>query len=105
MVTYTLTDDDPCNTSLVPSSSVSSPELVYAVQTEVTRAKQTSLTPAGGGTVASLTRVTNKVGEIIATLQWRDTLPDKVTLRDARPIAMTSWMSGTNGLGGLRHPR
>jgi hypothetical protein len=71
----TLTRDNPCNTTLVSQAG----ETLYSVVTE--HVKKTSTTS-----------VRNARDEIIASLEWRDVRPDRVTYRDNKQISMADWM-------------
>ena len=86
ILTYTLTNDNPTNTSLIDLSS-ERPRPAYTVQTEITRSK-------------TMTIVRNSEETTIATLQWRESLPDKVTVGDKPAISQNKWLK--SGLLPLR---
>ena len=86
LLTYTLTNDNPTNTSLV-NLSLESPRPAYTVETEISSSK-------------TITTVRNSEEVIIASLQWRETLPDKVTLGDKASLSLNRWMK--SGLLPLR---
>ncbi|KAF8517640.1 hypothetical protein JB92DRAFT_2809784 [Gautieria morchelliformis] len=78
VLTYTLTNDNPLNTSLVDlSSEYSRP--AYKVETHVSSSK-------------TITIVRNSEEDVIASLEWRETLPDKVTIGDKPSVSLNSWM-------------
>ena len=85
VLTYTLTTDSVWNTDLVPSPSGAGPE--YKVTTSLHHAKW-----LGMENTEMMTRVDTTSGETVATLAWKDTLPDKVTLRGSAPMSINSWM-------------
>lgn len=70
-----LTPDNVSNTTLVSEAG----ECFYTVCTEH-RKKET------------VTSVRNARDEVIASLEWRDVLPDKVAIGSNKPILMTEWM-------------
>ena len=77
VLTYTLTNDNPSNTTLVNfSSEYFRP--AYTVQTDVNS--------------KTITTVKNDADTVIATLEWRESLPDKVTIGDKPPVSLTTWM-------------
>ena len=71
-----LTPDNVSNTTLI---SEEDGQRLYTVITEHTKK-------------TTVTSVRNAEDEIIASLEWRDVLPDKVTIRDKKTILMTEWM-------------
>lgn len=70
-----LNPDSVSNTTITTESG----EHLYTVKTE-------------HGKKASMTYVRNASDEVIASLEWRDALPDKVTIAANKPMLMTSWM-------------
>ena len=71
----TLTPDNPSNCTITDSLGVA----VYSVITEHTKK-------------ATITQVRNADDEIIAYSEWRDVLPDKVTIGDKKPMSLGDWM-------------
>jgi len=43
-------------------------------------------------TPKTITQVRNTENEVIASLEWRETLSDRVTLGDNKPVALNNWM-------------
>lgn len=43
-------------------------------------------------TPKTVTQVRNAENEVIASLEWRETLSDRVTLGANKPIALSDWM-------------
>lgn len=74
-LTLTLQPDNVSNTVLVSESG----EQMYSVFTEHSKK-------------ATVTSIRNSKDEIIASLEWRDVLPDKVTVGERKPMLMTDWM-------------
>ncbi|KAI0806280.1 hypothetical protein BC629DRAFT_1486675 [Irpex lacteus] len=75
ILTLTLTIDNPCNTTLVSQTGVN----LYSVSTESTKKTTT-------------TTVRNASGEVIASLEWRDVRPDRVTYGSKKDISLADWM-------------
>ena len=75
LTVLTLTPDNVKNCTITDALGV----LVYSVATEYTGK-------------ATFTRVRNAKDEIIATLEWRDVLSDKVTIGDRKPMSLGDWM-------------
>lgn len=75
ILTLTLTLDNPCNTTLVSQTGVN----LYSVSTESTKKTTT-------------TTVRNASGEVIASLEWRDVRPDRVTYGSKKDISLADWM-------------
>ncbi|EKM58061.1 uncharacterized protein PHACADRAFT_252049 [Phanerochaete carnosa HHB-10118-sp] len=73
-ITLTLTPDNVSNTALVSETG----RRLYTVSTEHGKATTTS--------------VRNTRDEVIASLEWRNVFPDKVTIGSKEPILMTEWM-------------
>ncbi|TDL26379.1 hypothetical protein BD410DRAFT_812844 [Rickenella mellea] len=71
--TLTLEPDNPVNTTLLDEDR----KAIYVVETE-----------HKGPT--TLTRVKDANGEVLATLEWRDVLPDKVTIGKNAQISLSS---------------
>jgi hypothetical protein len=90
---YTLTGVYPWDTDLVPSPPGSGPE--YKVTTEVLREKLLNVVSTGA--MEKFTYVATTSGDTVATLQWRDMLSDKVTLRGRPSLGMNSWMKRAGG--------
>jgi Family of unknown function (DUF6593) len=78
VLTYTLTNDNPLNTSLVDFSS-EYPRPAYKVETHVSSSK-------------TITTVRNSEEDVIASLEWRESFPDKVTIGDKPSVSLNSWM-------------
>ncbi len=74
-LSLTLTPDNPSNTTLVTQNG----ETLYMVITESTKK-------------AMFTLVRNAKEELIASLEWRGVLSDKVTFGDKKPVTMFEWM-------------
>ena len=70
-----LEPDNPCNTTIYSEDD----KILYTVVTEFP-GKQT------------LTHVRNHDEEILATLEWQDILPDRVTLRNKEQVSISSWL-------------
>jgi Family of unknown function (DUF6593) len=87
ILTYTLTNDNPSNTSLVDLSS-GSLKAAYTVQTDYTDTK-------------TITTVRNREDEVIASLEWRNSLPDRVTIGDKPSVSINNWLK--SGLLPLRY--
>lgn len=71
-----LTPDNVSNTTLI---SEEDGQRLYTVITEHTKK-------------ATVTSVRNAEDEVIASLEWRDVLPDKVIIGERKPMSMTEWM-------------
>ena len=69
VLTLTLTRDNPCNTTLVSHTGAT----LYSVSTEHTKKTTT-------------TTVRNANDEVIASLEWRDVRPDRVTYGNKKDI-------------------
>ena len=78
VLTYTLTYDNPTNTSLL-DLSLERPRPAYIVQTEISASK-------------TITTVKNSEETIIASLKWRESLPDKVTIGDKPSVSLNRWL-------------
>lgn len=74
-LTLTLTPNNVSNTTLISEDG----RRLYTVITEHTKK-------------ATVTSVRNFRDEVIASLEWRDVLPDKVTIGERKPVLMTEWM-------------
>lgn len=72
--TLTLTRDNPSNTAILDPDD----KLLYTVNT--THGK------------ATITHVLNADEEELASLEWRDVLPDKVTLGNKAPTSLRDWL-------------
>ena len=70
----TLSPDNPCNTTVYDADL----KALYTVDTEHGK--------------ATVTRVKNADGEILASLEWRDMLPDRVTLGKKAPTSIRDWL-------------
>ena len=75
LTVLTLTPDNVKNCTITDALGV----IVYTVATEFTGK-------------ATFTRVRNAKDEIIATLEWRDVLSDKVTIGDRKSVSLSDWM-------------
>lgn len=75
LTTLTLTPDNPSNTVITSPTG----EVVYSVVTEHTKK-------------ATITQVRNAQEEIIASSEWRDVLPDKITFGSQKPVSLAEWM-------------
>ncbi|KAI0696785.1 hypothetical protein BC835DRAFT_1414020 [Cytidiella melzeri] len=75
VTTFTLSPDNPCNTIITRSTG----DAVYSVVTEHT-------------TKATFTTVRDAGDEIIGSLEWREVLPDKVTIGSNRPVSLGDWL-------------
>lgn len=75
IVNLTLSPDNPVNCTLINDEG----KTLYIIITEF-QPKNT------------FTTVRNDGNEVIASLQWRDNLPDRVTLGTAKPISLGDWM-------------
>ncbi|OSD06307.1 hypothetical protein PYCCODRAFT_919508 [Trametes coccinea BRFM310] len=74
--TLTLSPDNPCNTVILNDDG----KPLYTVHTEHTKS-------------ASVTYVRNAADEhVLASLEWRDVLPDRVTLGDKGPMSVRDWL-------------
>jgi len=79
-LTYMLTNDNPSSTSLLDIFTPSENDKpAYKAFTEFTGSK-------------TVTKVTNAEGDIIASLEWREMLPDKVAIRNKPSVNLSSWM-------------
>ncbi|KAF9000722.1 hypothetical protein BDQ17DRAFT_1245471 [Cyathus striatus] len=70
------TPDNPCNTTITDSETE---KTVYQVYTE--HGKDT------------ITYVKNATGEVIASWVWRDVRSDVITLGNAKPVPLSSWLT------------
>ena len=75
ITTLTFTPDNPCNTTITSATG----EALYSVVTEVTKK-------------STYTQVRDAKDEVIGSLEWRDMLPDRVTVKDQRPVSFSDWM-------------
>ena len=75
ILVLTLTPDNPCNTTLVSHTG----QILYIVSTEHTKKTTT-------------TTVRNANQEVIASLEWRDVRPDRVTFGDKKDVSLADWM-------------
>ena len=74
-ITLTFSPDNPCNTTITSSTGA----VLYSVLTEFT-------------TKSTYTQVRDTGDEVIGSLEWRDMLPDRVTIKNARPVSFSDWM-------------
>ncbi|KAF8518113.1 hypothetical protein BU17DRAFT_48928 [Hysterangium stoloniferum] len=84
-LTYSFTSSKPWDTRIIPSD----PTVyhTYSVKTETKEA--TSLF----GSSHNVTEVVNESsGETIATLTWREMLPDKITFKGSAAMSIDNWM-------------
>ena len=72
--TLTLSPDNPSNTTIYDADG----KALYTVYTE--HGKETT------------TRVKNTDEEVLASLEWRDVLPDRVTLGKKAPMSLRDWL-------------
>ncbi|KIJ31444.1 hypothetical protein M422DRAFT_266820 [Sphaerobolus stellatus SS14] len=82
-VAYVLTKDDPSNTSLIDSKTS---KLAYMVTTEITKGH-------------IITEIRNAAEQSIATLEWRDTLPDRVSYKAEKTQSVNNWLKPKALLG------
>ena len=75
IATLIFTPDNPCNTMITSSTG----ETAYSVLTEVSRK-------------ATFTQVRDAQDEVIGSLEWRDMLSDRVTLRNGRCVSFSDWV-------------
>lgn len=75
IINLTLFPDNPVNCTLTTDDG----DTLYTVITEF-QPKDT------------ITTVRNANQDVIASLQWRDNLPDRVTIGDAKSISLGGWM-------------
>ncbi|KAF8518109.1 hypothetical protein BU17DRAFT_91194 [Hysterangium stoloniferum] len=84
-LTYSFTSSKPWNARIIPSNHTV--YHTYSVKTETKGA--TSLF----GSSHNVTEVVNESsGETIATLTWREMLPDKVTFKGSAAMSINTWM-------------
>ena len=74
LIVLTITPDNPSNCCIMSATG----EVVYTV---ITEHKKTTIT-----------QVRDSKGDIIASSEWRDVLPDKITIGDKKPISLGDWM-------------
>ena len=74
VLTLVMKPNNPANTTLATEDG----EVYYTSYTEHEK--------------TSRTQVRNADDEIIASLEWRDTLPDKVTYGSSKPCSIWDWM-------------
>ncbi len=70
----TLTPDNPCNATVCDVDG----KALYTVYTEHGK--------------ATVTYVANADEEVLASLEWHDTRPDRVTLGKGSPMSLRDWM-------------
>ncbi|KAI9061052.1 hypothetical protein FKP32DRAFT_1576421 [Trametes sanguinea] len=73
--TLVLSPDNPCNTVILNEDE----KPLYTVSTEHDKS-------------SSVTYVRDADEEVLASLEWRDVLPDRVTLRDKGPMSLRDWL-------------
>ncbi len=71
---FTFEHDNPCDTRILDEHR----KVVYSVITDH------GLKPS--------THIRNAQEEVIAWSEWRDVLPDKITLGSGRPMSLSSWL-------------
>ncbi|TDL23311.1 hypothetical protein BD410DRAFT_897749 [Rickenella mellea] len=71
----TFENDSPCNTELFDEEG----EILYTVET---------ISPKSG----NVTRVRNADDDILGTIEWRESLPDKVTLPGKQATPLNKWL-------------
>lgn len=72
--TFRLTPGNPCNTTITSPNG----DILYRVHTEFTP--------------KTITHVKNANDEEIGTLEWRETLSDRVTIKGGEAMSFSSWM-------------
>ena len=75
ITTLTFTPDNPCNTTITSATG----EALYSVDTKITNN-------------TTCTQVRNASNEVIGSLEWREVLPDKVTVKNRSPVSFGDWM-------------
>ncbi|GJE94564.1 hypothetical protein PsYK624_107340 [Phanerochaete sordida] len=75
ITTLTFSPDNPCNTTITSSEG----DVLYNVVTEITKK-------------TTYTQVRDADDEVIASLEWREMLSDRVTIGDRRPVPFSDWM-------------
>ncbi|KAI0087303.1 hypothetical protein BDY19DRAFT_244750 [Irpex rosettiformis] len=75
ILSLTLLLDNPCNTTLVSQTG----QTLYTVSTEHTKKATTTI-------------VRNVDQEVVASLEWRDVRPDRVTFGNKKDISLADWM-------------
>lgn len=75
IVTLTFTPDNPCNTIITSPNG----EILYQVATEISKK-------------TAITRVHDAHDQVIGTLEWREVLPDRVTVKGSRTMPISAWM-------------
>ncbi|KAI0833333.1 hypothetical protein BC628DRAFT_1308624 [Trametes gibbosa] len=73
-LTLTLSPDNPSNTTILGPDR----KVLYTVYTQHAK--------------ATVTHVQNPHGVVLASLQWRDVLPDRVTLAHNTPVSIRDWL-------------
>lgn len=71
----TLTPDNPSSTTITSATG----EVVYFVDTKYSEK-------------GAFTQVHNAKEEVIAFSEWRDVLPDKITIGEKKPVSLGDWM-------------
>lgn len=71
----TFRPDNPCNTTVTSATD----DALYSVMTEITKK-------------ATYTQVRDANDEVIGSLEWREVLPDRVTIKDRMPISFSDWL-------------
>ncbi|KAI0360162.1 hypothetical protein OH77DRAFT_1434456 [Trametes cingulata] len=75
--TLVLSPDNPCNAAVIDEQG----KQLYTVYTEHGK--------------TTVTHVKNADDEVIASLEWRDVLPDKVTVGNKGPMSLRDWLHTT----------
>ena len=72
---FTFHPDNPCNTEIRTSTG----RVAYRIDTTTTE-------------LNTLTVVRNSFGSVLATLEWKEFLSDRVTLGTGNPMSLNSWL-------------
>ncbi|PSR74269.1 hypothetical protein PHLCEN_2v10013 [Hermanssonia centrifuga] len=75
LLVLTLAPNNPSNTIITSATG----DVVYTVVTEHTKTTTT-------------TQILNAQEEVVASSEWRDVLPDKITIGNNKPISLGDWM-------------
>ncbi len=75
LLVLTLAPNNPSNTIITSATG----DVVYTVVTEHTKTTTT-------------TQIRNAHEEVVASSEWRDVLPDKITIGNSKPISLGDWM-------------
>lgn len=75
VTTLTFSPDNPCNTTITSETG----DVLFSVVTEHTKK-------------ATYTQVRDTDDEVIGSLEWREVLPDRVTIGHRKPVSYADWM-------------